>query len=318
MNFSRREFLKVAAAAVVAGKLGQEAFAQLQKALGRSDAPRVIWLQGSGCDGCAISFLNSIALAPVDELLTGTVNLQFQSNLMSAAGELAISAVDAAGQQPGYILVIEGAIPVGEAGRYCRVWTDTNMDAAVTSLAENAAYIVALGACASFGGVTSGNPNPTQALGVGEFLGDDPRLINLPGCPAHPDWLVGTLTYLITAGQLPPLDAHRRPLEYYGNRIHDFCFKRRKHCGEPIFAPGLSQDGCMEFLGCKGKHTYADCPVRKWNSSGPDREGVNWCVGSRSPCIGCVNPTFPDGMSPFYEYLPAPDGPAADSQGGPR
>jgi hydrogenase small subunit len=62
----------------------------------------------------------------------------------------------------------------------------------------------------------------------------------------------------------------------------------------------------MEYLGCKGKKTYSDCPMRRWNSSGPGQFGVNWCIGARSPCLGCVNPTFPDGMSPFYVYSPTP------------
>ena len=126
-----------------------------------------------------------------------------------------------------------------------------------------------------------------------------PRLINVPGCPAHPDWFVGTVTYLLTAGHIPPLDAYRRPLQYFGERIHDNCFKRRQYCGEQVFADHLSDEGCMEFLGCKGKHTYSDCPIRKWNSDGAEQYGVNWCVGARSPCLGCVNPNFPDGMSPF-------------------
>jgi hydrogenase small subunit len=181
------------------------------------------------------------------------------------------------------------------------------MHNALLTFSANASYIVALGACASYGGVSSGAPNPTDAKGVGEILIDDPRLINLPGCPAHPDWLVGTIVYLLTNGHAPPLDAHRRPLEYFGKRIHDNCFKRAEYCGETVFADHLSDEGCMEFLGCKGKRTYSDCYIRKWNSPGAGEYGVNWCIGARSPCLGCVNPDFPDGMSPFYVYLETPN-----------
>ena len=172
------------------------------------------------------------------------------------------------------------------------------------SFAVNASFIVAVGACATYGGVSSGAPNPTEAKGVREILVDDPRLVNVPGCPSHPDWMVGTLTYIITNGHLPPMDEHRRPLLYFSERIHDNCLNRRKYCGRPILAEHLSDEGCMEYLGCKGKHTNSDCYMRKWNSSGPGEYGVNWCIGARSPCLGCVNPTFPDGMSPFYVYLP--------------
>lgn len=310
MRIARREFLKLAAAAVAAGRLAPYAFARLEEALRGRDAPRVIWLQGAGCDGCAISFLNSVHYATVDTLLTGTLDVKFQSNLQAAAGDLAVSAAEAAGAQPGYILVVEGAIPIGAAGKYCHIWSGMSMADAVTQFAANASFIVALGACASFGGVSAGAPNPTQARGVRAHLGPDARIINLPGCPAHPDWLVGTLTYLITSGHTPPLDANLRPLEYFGRRIHDNCLNRRKYCGEPVFAGQLGGEGCLEYLGCKGKHTYADCPLRKWNSQGPGDYGANWCIGARSPCLGCVNPTYPDGMSPFYQYLPPPAAPA--------
>jgi len=315
MIISRRDFLRSAAAATVAGKMTPAALAALQKVLRQEGAPRVIWLQGAGCDGCAVSLLNSIHYTTVDSLLLNTIDLEFQSNLMAASGDLAVSAAQAAAAEPGYILVVEGAIPTAAEGRYCMAWTGTTMLGAVQQFSTNAAFIIALGACASYGGVSSGAPNPTQARGVGEILGSDPRLINVPGCPAHPDWAIGTITYLLNNGHVPPLDAHRRPLEYYGRRIHDNCLNRRKYCGTPVFADQLSHEGCMEYLGCKGKHTYSDCPLRKWNSPAQGRSGVNWCIGAHSPCLGCVNPSFPDGMSPFYVYLPearqAGDGEAA-------
>lgn len=309
MRISRREFLKVAAAAVAAGHLAPSAFAQLQKLLSGRDAPRVIWLQGAGCDGCAVSFLNSVHYATVDDLLVNTLDVKYQSNLQAAAGDLAVSAVQAAGAEPGYILIVEGAIPTGAAGRYCTLWPGMTMENALQTFAPNAAYIIGLGSCASFGGVTGGAPNPTSAKGLKQLMGSDPRVVNIPGCPAHPDWLVGTLVYLMTHNQTPPLDQHRRPLEFFGRRIHDNCFKRHTYCGEPAFAQQLGDVGCMEYLGCKGKHTYSDCPIRKWNSRGHGQSGVNWCIGARSPCLGCVNPSYPDGMSPFYVYLPPPPKP---------
>ena len=74
-----------------------------------------------------------------------------------------------------------------------------------------------------------------------------------------------------------------------------------------MLAGQLSDAGCMEFLGCKGKKTYSDCPLRKWNAGSAGQYGVNWCIGARSPCLGCVEPSFPDGMSPFYVYSPTTD-----------
>jgi len=289
-----------------AGKLAPAALASLQDLLLADGAPPVIWLQGQGCDGCAVSLLNSIHYASIDDLLLNTIDLKFQNNLMAASGDLAVSAAQAAGAEPGYVLIVEGAIPTGASGKYCRLWPGMSMYDGLTSFSGNAAYILALGACATFGGTSAGAPNPTEAKGVGEILGADDRLINIPGCPPHPDWLVGTVVYLLTNGHVPPLDAHRRPLQYFGTRIHDHCFNRREYCGEGVIADQLSDEGCMEFLGCKGKKTYSDCPIRKWNSPETGDYGVNWCIGARSPCLGCVEPTFPDGMSPFYVYSPTP------------
>jgi len=306
MRICRRDFLRLAAAAVASGKIAPSALAALGKALRGEGRPRVIWLQGSGCDGCAVSVLNSIHYASIDEVLIDSVDMEFQSNLMAAAGDLAVSAAQQAAAEPGYILIVEGAIPTGANGDYCVLWPGMTMHAALLSFSQNASYIIALGACACFGGTAGGAPNPTDARGVQAVLGNDSRIINLPGCPAHPDWLVGTIVYLLTGGQMPPLDAQRRPLEYFGARVHDRCFNRAEYCGQINLAAGLSQPGCMEFLGCKGKHTYADCPLRKWNAGGRGEYGVNWCVGARSPCLGCVNPGFPDSMSPFYVHLPPP------------
>jgi hydrogenase small subunit len=301
MRISRRDFLKAAAAAVAAGRLAPAALASLQNLLRGEGDPRVIWLQGAGCNGCSISLLNSIYYMSFDDLLLNSIDLEFHNTVMAAAGDLAVSAAQAAGAQPGYVLVIEGAIPTGAGGKYCQLWPGMSMLDGLMTFSQNAGYILAVGSCAAYGGVTAGAPNPTQSKGVGDILENDPRLINVPGCPAHPDWMVGTIVYLLTNGHLPPLDAYRRPVQYFGLRIHDNCFKRHKLCGEPVWANQLGDEGCMEPLGCKGKLSYSDCYMRKWNSGETGQYGVNWCIGAHSPCLGCVQPDFPDGMSPFYE-----------------
>ena len=56
MQLSRREFLKTAAAVTVA----TVEFAKVQEALAGNGDPPVIWLQGQGCTGCSVSFLNSV------------------------------------------------------------------------------------------------------------------------------------------------------------------------------------------------------------------------------------------------------------------
>jgi hydrogenase small subunit len=159
--------------------------------------------------------------------------------------------------------------------------------------------ILAVGTCACYGGMSAGEPNPTEAMGVKDalaYLELEAPVINIPGCPAHPDWIVGTVAALL-AGETPELDKYGRPKDFFQNTVHNRCpnsIRTEK-------AEALSQAGCLRDLGCKGRWTNADCPLRKWNSGGHGEQGVNWCVGARTPCHGCTEPDFPDGMSPFYE-----------------
>jgi hydrogenase small subunit len=173
---------------------------------------------------------------------------------------------------------------------------------AVDRYAKRASAILAVGACACYGGMIKGAPNPTGAQGLEpEYYGKP--VVKIPGCPSHPRWIVGTVASILASGALPSLDAHGRPLDFFGTKIHERCTLKDSHDSDE-FAPGLSEFGCLFHLGCKGKETFADCPELQWNSSGPGEPGVNWCVGSGSPCIGCTEPDFPDGKSPFFTLDP--------------
>jgi hydrogenase small subunit len=300
MNISRRELLKACAAIVAAHKLNALGASALADALAGQGKPPVIWLQGAGCNGDSVSLLNTIYYATADTLLLNTIDLEYHPTVMAAAGDLASTHAEAVRAAGGYVLVVEGAIPTGGNGRYCEIWTGMTIQNAVQTYGPNASFVLAVGSCAAFGGVSAGAPNPTAATGVTGVLGNLSKIINIPGCPAHPDWVVGTIAYLLANGQAPPLDASRRPLQFYGKRIHDYCHERHDHCGANNDATALGQRGCLEDLGCKGPLAYADCYMRMFNSGGAGMFGVNWCVGGRSPCIGCVQPDFPDGMSPFF------------------
>jgi hydrogenase small subunit len=169
-------------------------------------------------------------------------------------------------------------------------------------LAKDAAAVVALGTCASFGGIPSGAPNPTGVVSIGELLkreGVGTPVVNIPGCPPHPDWLTGTLVAVARYGLGPvagTLDDLSRPAMFYGKLIHETC-PRRADFDAARFAKKFGDPGCLYELGCKGPVTYADCPTRMWNS------GTNWCVGAGSPCHGCVEPDFPDRLSPLYRKI---------------
>ena len=273
----------------------------------------VIWLQCATCTGCSVSVLNSVSPTIknvlVDEVIPGKhVNLRFHATVMAGAGDAIIKEMETTFQKKrgNYILVVEGAIPTaGNASDYGSIGEEgdkkVSMLDRVESLGRDALAVVALGTCAAFGGIAAGTPNPSGCIGVGELFrrcNISTPLINVPGCPPHPDWFVGTLAAVLISGLPQPeeLDEHRRPKAFYGQLIHENC-PRRAYFDEGKFAKVFSEPGCLNELGCKGPVTYADCPLRLWNG------GVNWCIGSGSPCIGCVEPGFPDLLAPFYRKL---------------
>lgn len=299
MLISRREFLKYCTATAGALGLTASGLIKLQKVLALEGAPPVVWLQGQCCTGCSVSLLNTIHYTTIDDLLLNTIDVEFHPTVMAGAGDLAVSAAEAAYDAGGYVLVVEGAIPTGENGRYCYLWPGMTALDAVQAFSEKAAFILAVGTCAAYGGMAAGAPNPTMARGVSEIVSGKP-VINLPGCPAHPDWIVGTIVHLLTYGGAPSLDSDGRPRNYYQSKVHSECPNKTRFHEKNLFATELGEVGCLYKLGCKGKETSSDCSMRKWNSGAVGACGVNWCIGGRTPCQGCTEPGFPDEMSPFY------------------
>ncbi len=299
MYISRREFIKTCAAMAGALGLTSSGLLKLQKVLASEGAPPVIWLQGQGCTGCSTSLLNSIYYMTVDDLLLNYIDLEFHATVMAGAGDLAVSAAEDARVAGGYVLVVEGAIPTGEGGRYCYLWEGMTALQALEEFSKDAAFVLAVGTCAAYGGIAAGEPNPTAAVGVGDII-HGKQVINIPGCPAHPDWIVGTIYHLLINGKVPMLDRNGRPNDYFQRTVHSKCPNKHIFHDRALFAEELSEIGCLSKLGCKGMWTGADCPTRKWNSGAVGDYGVNWCVEAKSPCQGCTEPDFPDGKSPWY------------------
>jgi Ni,Fe-hydrogenase I small subunit len=327
MAVTRRDLLK--ASAVVAGAMGltSTGILKIQEALAKEGGLPVIWFQAQACTGCSISLLNSIYYTTIDDLLLNTLDLEYHPNLSAAAGTSAIAAAEAAYAKGGYALVVEGAIPTADSGRACYIWPGTTALTGIKRYASRAALLIAVGTCASYGGMSAGKPNPTGAASLKSVVGSK-TVVNIPGCPVHPDWVVGTIAYILKNGKAPVLDANGRPRDYFGVTVHSKCPNRnsytgpnhhsrgqqcsqchgpglREHALNPSLVPAgtLSSTGCLWPLGCKGTATGCDCPTRKWNSPAKATAGVNWCIGARSPCFGCTEPSFPDGMSPFYTAL---------------
>jgi hydrogenase small subunit len=272
----------------------------------------VLWLQGGGCSGCSVSLLNAVSPTArnilVDEIVPGKhLNVRFHPTVMAGAGDPAVAELERTRKESkgAYVLVVEGSVPLGANGAYAMIGEsegkEISMHSWVKSLGADALAVIAVGTCAAFGGIPAGSPNPTESVGVRDVFaaeGIKTPLVNVPGCPPHPDWFVGTVASILLQG-LPKeedLDEFLRPKAFYGQLIHENC-PRRAYFDEGKFAKKLSDPYCLYELGCKGPVTHADCPTRLWNN------GVNWCVGSGAPCIGCVEPTFPDVVAPVYEKI---------------
>ena len=260
----------------------------------------VIWLQGTGCSGCSVSFLNAanprIANILLEEIVPGKhVSLLFHPTVQAASGPMAVDIlVDTEQNREGYVLIVEGGVPeiISHIGGVGRDGKEVEMPQTVISLAKKAVAVLAVGNCAAYGGIPAASPNPSGTKSVEDVLenaGVDTPIINIPGCPPHPDWIVGTIAHVLLKG-LPTaddLDDFKRPKAYFGMLVHENC-PRRPDFDAGKFARTHGEPGCLYELGCKGPVTYADCPLREWN------DGVSWCVKAGSPCLGCTEPGFPD------------------------
>ncbi len=285
-GFSRRDFMKICALA--AGAVGLPAWAGRAMAEGviAGRRPSVIWLHFQECTGCSESLLRTSA-PDVAELILGLVSLDYHETLMAAAGEQAERSLEQAmARNAGkYILVVEGAIPTKELGSFCRIGGRTAQET-LGAVAAQAAAIVAIGSCASWGGIAAADPNPTGAVGVGQIVGGKP-IVNLPGCPANPYNFLGTVLAHATYGTLPALDAEGRPKLAYARTIHEDC-PRRPHFDAGRFATSYGDDGhregfCLYKLGCKGPATHANCSLEPF----VETPGA-WPVGIGHPCVGCT------------------------------
>ncbi len=301
-GFSRRGFLKTVtgtAAGLGISQIFNPALIQaLEKGLERHP---VIWIQGQGCTGCSVTLLNSTEHSVADILLK-VISLQFHPSLMASEGKIALENLYAVAEEykGRFSLAVEGSIPLAEKGKYCILGEldhkEITMVDLVKQIAPKAGSVLAIGTCASYGGIPAAKGNVTGAVGINAFFkeqGIQTPVVNIPGCPPHPDWIVGSLVYLLEKG-IPDLDDAGRPILFFGENLHDNCPKLPLYDASEMAMTLSDPKGCRMDVGCKGPNTYADCYKRKWNT------GVNWCVDN-SVCIGCVEPDFPDGPSPFYE-----------------
>ena len=256
----------------------------------------VIWLELADCSGNSEAFIKT-ADPGIADLIFDYISLDYHELLMSSAGDQSETVLEhiISHQKGEYILIVEGAIPLGMEGKFLRIGPkgQTGLEL-LKKCAEDAALIISVGACAFDGGVVAAAPNPTGAVGVSEALGRD-DVINLPGCPVNPINIVGTLLYYLMFEELPKLDAYNRPLWAYEGRIHDNC-ERRGHYELGEFVKEWGDEGakkgwCLFEMGCKGPYANANCPTMKFN------QGTSWPVQGGHGCMGCVEAKFFDRLA---------------------
>jgi NiFe hydrogenase small subunit HydA len=270
----------------------------------------LLWIQAVCCGGETASLLNSDHPHLQAALNTLGVTLLGHSYLHDQASGKSDQVIEecASGRRHVDLLVVEGAVYLS-APRPAALASSRPLAEWIRAIAASADYTVALGTCASFGGLMACGRNPFAATGLqfhrgqkGGLLGADFRspaglpAVNVPGCPAHPDWIIGTL-WALRADRLgeADLDRFNRPRAFFGKLAHHAC-PRNEYYEFKASAAAYSQQGCLfENLGCKGTLCESDCNERLWLA----RTGS--CTRGGFPCLSCTSPVFPDGFMPFFE-----------------
>jgi hydrogenase small subunit len=286
-GMSRRDFLKFCSVMASALALPHKEGLAIARALESPQRLPVVWLELQDCAGCSEAFLRSSS-PTASELVLDVLSVDYHETIMAPSGFQAEKSKDDAIAAGGYVLIVEGSISTAGVGEYCCI-AGKSSQFILEEAARNAAAIIAVGNCATFGGIPAANPNPTGAAGVWNIIKDKP-VVNIPGCPMNPANLTATVVHFLTYGSLPELDQLNRPLFAFGRRIHDNC-ERRGHFDAGEFVMQWGDEGhragwCLYKMGCKGPTTFHNCPTIRFN------EGVSWPIGSGHPCIGCSEPDF--------------------------
>lgn len=263
----------------------------------------LIWLKGGACSGNTMSFLNAEQPSVVELVTDFGLHILYHPSIGMEIGEQVNEVLQDAlsGRVPLDIFVFEGTVIQGAngtgnmnyfAGRPMMDW--------VKDLAQIANYVVAIGDCAAWGGIIAVPPNPTESTGVqfhkrdkGGFLGPDfvskngLPVINIPGCPAHPDWMTQILVALAT-GRADDilLDDFHRPKTFFTDFVQTGC-PNTSSFSKKISGAFGQRGGCLFYeVGCRGPMTHASCNRILWNRTSSKTR-------ANHPCLGCTEPGFP-------------------------
>ena len=263
-GIKRRDFLKYCGATAALLGLTELQAPRIAAALEKaSKRPPVIWLNFASDSGCTENLIKSTYPSPA-EIILDILSVDYNETIMAAAGKQSEEILEKSRKAGGYILIVEGGIPTKKG--HGMIGNREMLDV-FKEMSGSAVAIIALGSCATSGGVPAAKPNPSEIIGVKEAInkvGVKKALINLDMCPAHPDYLVGVVVNYLHLGKLPDLDQHGRPKMFYSQTIHDNC-ERRAHFDAGRFVEKFgSQEEAMNYclykMGCKGPMTYSSCP----------------------------------------------------------
>jgi hydrogenase small subunit len=309
--------------------LGPVAGETPRTALGPLTKVHAFWFAGMSCDGCSVSVTGATSPS-VESLLLGShpglpqvvlhhpvVNLEAGPAYVQAA-ELALKGE----LNAPYVVILEGSATdetraVGHGGYWAaqgeEPWGPDGGERSVTTeewiarLAPGAAASIAIGTCATWGGIPSAEGNPTGAMSLMDFLGKDYRsafglpVVNVPGCAPIGDNFTETvaaiLYFLQGFGPLPEFDELGRPAWLFGETVHRHCV-RGAYYEEGDFAEEFGDPNCLVEVGCWGP--VVNCNI---TSRGAIRH-VGGCMNAGGACIGCTMPGFPDKFTPFYKRSP--------------
>ncbi len=285
------------------------------------------WLAGMSCDGCSIAVLGATTPS-IESLLVGSLPgvpllLLHHTAVQVEAGEAFMEPMRRAARgelEDPYVVVFEGSCADEDAlgeGYWSAIGEEvddvTGEKVQVPSavwlrrLAPGAAAVIAIGTCATWGGIPAAINNVTDSMSVADWLGRDYRsalglpVVNVPGCAPVGDnfteTVAVTLLFLQGIGPAPELDDLGRPAWLFGETVHRTC-TRAGFYEEGIFAKKFGDKECLVEIGCWG-------PVVQCNIT--SRGAINHlggCMNVGGACIGCTMPGFPDKFTPFYKAPP--------------
>jgi len=285
----------------------------------------IVWITaGLGCDGDSVS-ITAATQPSIEDVLLGAIpglpKVHLHNPVLAyECGDDFLKPFYLAeeGKLDPFVLVVEGSIPNekihhDKAGYWAAMGTDTTTGQPIKTtdwverLSQNALAVVAIGTCATYGGIHAMQGNPTGCMGLADFLGWDWRskagvpIVNVPGCPVQPDNFMETVLYLLyqVAGLAPmiPLDDQLRPKWLFGSTVHEGC-DRAGYYEQGDFATDYGSPKCIVKLGCWGPVVNCNVPKRGWMA------GIGGCPNVGGICIGCTMPGFPDKFMPFMDEPP--------------